>query len=56
MFTMTFRKRAKWQLALSTLRDPLQLARDYAGAPDPELWRALCRAKATLDALLRCAR
>lgn len=34
----------------------VELARDYAGAPDPELWRTLCRAKATLDALRRCAR
>ena len=34
----------------------VELARDYAGAPDPEVWRELCRAKATVDALSRCAR
>ena len=34
----------------------VELARDYAGAPDPSVWRELCRAKATLDALLRVAR
>jgi hypothetical protein len=24
----------------------------YAGEPDPETWRELCRAKATIDALV----
>jgi hypothetical protein len=34
----------------------VELARDYAGNPNPDVWRELCRAKATLDALSRCAR
>lgn len=29
----------------------VELARDYAGSPDADVWRELCRAKATIDAL-----
>lgn len=31
----------------------VELARDYAGDPDAETWRELCRAKATIDAYTR---
>jgi hypothetical protein len=34
----------------------LEEAENYALEPDPETWREVCRAKARLDALLRCAR
>jgi hypothetical protein len=31
-------------------------ARAYGQSPSPETWSEICRAKATLDALRRCAR
>jgi len=32
----------------------VSLASEYASDPNPETWRELCRAKATIDALQRC--
>jgi hypothetical protein len=39
---------------LANAKDALvELARDYADCPNAEVWRELCRAKATIDALAR---